>query len=585
MRDQKPANAQRKTGSMARFKNKIVDMRGRLGANATLDELEQIFALGNRNLDDASTVLQGGLHTFGAEEMVDGLCRRLIRLEPQDDSTALVWALEEIGDQATIEQMQRISQTPDLALHIRTDAAVVLHALGEAIDLETLPTPEPEDIHQILQKILDDTERQLHQVQPEERAFMLDEMFDEIGRFTIQDNGPDMLQTLVHALGEQEKSVAADMLWVLREFGVEEEIRNLIDRNLEKMRWRNLIPNPEMTTATYEGRFDRAFISDMGQKASQLQLLISWEQRPDQLILFSFLIDLTYWGGGVKDFFLKPSTRNDELDEIIQVSKRQDIPMVAINAAETRRRLGQALQANIHHARPLPPEYRRFHRLIARTLFDGAAPVQLPTLTTEARSPLSGKAGAVEDLLHDSMPTAGFDSEQTLNGRMLWRDFYQLHTPRISKVEVWTATVAYIIGWIEGDKERTQKAVAAHYGVSAGSISKRAGEIWNHFLDVEQGPIAYASEKARSGPVAEEMVDEKLNFAELDQYENELETDYREYLEEYEKVDTKSRKLSRPEFEQLTDELDFLAALDELENLTRDQSKRLQEVEQLLLLD
>ena len=64
---------------MAKFKNKIVDMRGRLGANAILDELEQIFALGNRNLDDASTVLQGGLHTFGAEEMVDELCRHLTR--------------------------------------------------------------------------------------------------------------------------------------------------------------------------------------------------------------------------------------------------------------------------------------------------------------------------------------------------------------------------------------------------------------------------------------------------------------------------------------------------------------------------
>ena len=124
MCDQKPASAQRKAGSMAEFKNKVVDMRGRLGANAILDELEQIFALGNRNLSDASTVLQRGLHTFGAEEMIGELCRRLTRLEPQDDSTSLVWALEKIGGQATIEQMQRISQAPDLAPHIRTDAAV-----------------------------------------------------------------------------------------------------------------------------------------------------------------------------------------------------------------------------------------------------------------------------------------------------------------------------------------------------------------------------------------------------------------------------------------------------------------------------
>jgi hypothetical protein len=576
---------------MAKDKNKIVDMRGRLGATAALDELTQVFSLGDRNLGDASAVLQRGLRSFGAEEMVDELCRRLTRLEPDEDSTALVWALEEIGGPGTIEQMQRIAQTPNLAPRIRTDAAIVLHALGEPIDLETLPAPEPGNIHQILQKILDDTERQLQQVQPEERAFMLDELFDEIGRFMGQGDGPDMLQALVEALGEQDKSVAADMLWVLHEFCLEEDIRNLAERSLEEMRWRDLVPSPSMVAATYNGKLGQAYISDMGQEATQLQLLIAWQQQPDRMILFSFLIDLAYWGGGVKDFFLKPSTQNDEFAEIIEVSKQQGIPMVPIKAADLRRRLGQALQANIHHARPFPLEYRRFHRLITRTLFDGAAPVRLPSLADEAASPLGGKASEVENLLRDSMPTSDFDDEQTLNARMLWRDFYQAHTPRISKVEVWAATVAYIIGWIEGDRERTQQTVAAHYGVSAASVSKRAGEIWELFLDVEQGSIAYATDKVKSGPVEEAMevmgdfMGKESLLEEPYEYEEELEIDYQDYLEEYAELDAGIRKLSRAEFEQLTDELDFLVALEEVEDMTPEQSKRLREVEHLLLLD
>ncbi len=204
--------------------------------------------------------------------------------------------------------------------------------------------------------------------------------------------------------------------------------------------------------------------------------------------MFSFLIDTAHWGGAIKDFFLKPSTGPEEFAEIIQMSNQQGIPMVPINAKNVRRRLAQALRANIHNARPIPLEYRRFHRLIARTLFEGKASVQLPSLESEAHSPLPGKAGAVEELLRDTMPAANFDAQQTLNGRMLWRDFYQFHAPRISKLEVWAAAVVYIIGWIEGLRDQTQQVVAQRYGISAGSVSKRAGEIGTEFLDGNRGP-------------------------------------------------------------------------------------------------
>ena len=61
--------------------------------------------------------------------------------------------------------------------------------------------------------------------------------------------------------------------------------------------------------------------------------------------------------------------------------------------------------------------------------------------------------------------------------------------------------------------------------------------------------------------------------------------EYQEYLEEYEEFGAKARKLTRAEFEQLAQEFDALLELEEAEELSRAQSRRLRELEHLLLLE
>ena len=568
--------------------SKIVDLRGRLGIGPVLDELIQIFAEGNHDLAEASAVLQQGVNAFGKKAIIDELCRRLRQVEGDDDSTAIVWSLEEVGDPEAIGPLREIVHAPHLAPRVRTDAAVVLHALGEPVDVHALPAPGPEDLEQILGKILDDTEQQLDRVESSERAFTLNELFDEIIRFAGKGNSGDMLRVLIQALGEQQRPVAVDMLWVLREFSSEVEVRAQAGQVLEEAEARGLKPDPDMVAGTSAGAFAQAFVSDMGPQARQGQVLFTWEQRPDNLLLFSFLIDFVHWGGAIKDFFLKPSAQPEEVAEIVAASEMHGIPMVEIPAAEARQHIARALQANVEQVRPLPLEYRRFHPLVTRTLFGGVAPIELPEAAEEARSPLPERAGAVEELLRDRMPAAGFDREQVLNARMLWRDFYQSQKPRISKAEVWAAAVGYIIGWLEERRDQTQPAVAEHYGVSAGSVSKRAGEIWDRFLEVEQGSMAYTTDQGRLDPIEEAMeglgdlLGDKIIFPDSDE---DWDLEYQEYLEEYEEFGAGTRKLARAEFEQLTEELDALAELEELEELSAAQGRRLQELERLLLLD
>ncbi len=80
-----------------------------------------------------------------------------------------------------------------------------------------------------------------------------------------------------------------------------------------------------------------------------------------------------------------------------------------------------------------------------------------------------------------------------------------------------------------------------------------------------------------------EMLGEDLRSAKS--HQEELEIDFQDYLEEYAELGVGIRRLSRAEFEQLTEELDSLAALEEVEKLTGAQERRLQELLHLLLLD
>ena len=398
-----------------------------------------------------------------------------------------------------------------------------------------------------------------------------------------------MLATLVDALSQQSRIVAADMLWVLREFSGDDEIRAASAHGLEAMRWRDVAPTPEMVAATYEGRLVQASVSDSRRGAAQTQLLLAWEQQPGHLLLISFLIDNAFWAGAVKDFFLKPSAGADEFAAIIDVYHRQGIAMLPIDAGEVRQRVQTALSANIEQVRPIPTEYRRFHNLLLHTLFQGSSPVVLPTLQDEDVSPLGGLAGEVEHLLGDFMPVTGFTPQQTRNARMLWRDFFLHESPRIAKSAVWAAAITYIIGWIEGRRDLTQPVIASQFAVAAGSVSKRSAQVRSHFLDVEQGVLAYATDQVRDGRVRdaiESIVELPEGPAEATRERlNALNTDYQDYIAERAQLMHPPRKVDRAEFEQFLGEMDLLVAMEEQQRLNRGQRERLMELRHLLLLD
>lgn len=571
---------------VVRKRGTVVDLRGRLGAAALLDELLDQFGYGD--LAPVTVLLERGLRDFGPEELVGELSRRLLHLGAGADATAICWALEQIGGKTVSVQMREIVTADNVPTRVRTDAALVLNALGEPIDPQ-LEEDEPGDLEAILQKILDETERKLVNIDVVERAFVLDEMFDEIGRQIEPEQDGGVLITLVEALSEQSRVVAADMLWVLREFSGDEEIRGAAAHGLAAMRWRDVTPTPEMVAATYEGRFVQASVSAGHRSADQTQLLLSWEQRPGHLLLISFLIDTAFWGGGVKDFFLKPSAGAGEFSAIIDVYRRQGVAMLPIDAADARSRVEAALAANAEQSRPIPIEYRRFHNLIVHTLFQSNQAVELPSLQRESESPLGRAAAEVEHLLRDLMPLSGFTSQQTQNGRMLWRDYFLNRTPRVGKTAVWAAAITYLIGWIEDRDDLTQARVASQYSVATGSVSRRATEIRNGFLEVEQGIVAYATDGARDGRVRdaiERIVD--LPVRPIDSTREQvrtLNTDYDHYMAERTLLAQPPRQLDRTEFDQYLGEMDILVAMEQQQILTTGQSQRLEELRHLLLLD
>lgn len=62
---------------------------------------------------------------------------------------------------------------------------------------------------------------------------------------------------------------------------------------------------------------------------------------------------------------------------------------------------------------------------------------------------------------------------------VLWHAYCYAERPVIRKKEVFLAAVEYCIALINGRWDATQEGLADKYGVSAGSVSKRAGEIMN----------------------------------------------------------------------------------------------------------
>jgi hypothetical protein len=555
-------------------KGKVVDIRARLGITAAMDELATVFNRPGAYLADATTLLRQGLIAFGKEALVRELCRRLSQLADKDDSTYIVWALGEIRGEGAVQHLRQVLHSHELSSRVRTEAAMILHALGIRVDPQELPLQPFQDI----QEILSETERQVEQVNEAERAFVLNELFEDIGRFMGDKNVLSMLRVFVTTLIEQPTPIAADMLWTLGQFGPE-NIRPLAARSLETLKQKGFEPSPVMIAGVYEGVFAEAWMALPDTDMPQGQLFAAWRYEGGRMMVISFLIDFSFWGGAAKDFFIRPSLSAAELADMVARSKAHGIPMESIDQDRLKVQVRQILQAHLERGRPLPEEYRRFHPLVESLLFE-TGEISLPSLADEETSPLPEAAAQVEDLLRGHMPNAQYAQAQVLNARMLWRDFFERYAPRVGKAAVWAAAVEYIIGQIESRYEQTQQVVAERYAVSVGSVSRRSGEIWDRFLDVEQSSIAYSSDKnlADFSGILEDFLGEELEF-------EDPEADYEAYLDEYELTGRGMQRLTLEDFVRFSTELDRLEERADLSGLDLKEQQRFEELTHLLLLD
>lgn len=556
--------------------SKIVDIQSRLNSNVFLNELHRVFYRPGGEINEAQKVLAEACDEIGEDALIVELCRQLIVRE-NDNTSHLVWALEEIGGPQTVQHLQRMIDDPQTQHKSRMDAAYVLTMLGQPVEGLQIKAQLSEG----LQDLLDEAENTLSQIAPEERAFALIELLNSLEAGIGAQNSSALYASIIAGLQTKKHPLSADLLWVLSMFRASEEVQQSAKQALLKSQQ---TPTQSMVDGIQACQFDRGYYSDDdATDPSQGQILASAKLPSGHYILFSFLIDYTFWGGGVKDFSVFPNQSQEDIEDIVSHFDMGVLKVREIDVAQTQKRIRKALQANAQHNRPIPVAYRGYHQMVVQIFFDGEPFIELPSRDDETQSPLSGKAGQVESLIQSAMQEAAFSPEQITNARMLWRDFFQTENPSIRKPEVWAASVDYVIGMLEGRSDQTQETTAKRYGVSAASISQRYFDIYGDFLNFQNGAIAYKTDKA---PVSfdpldlPDFIDEDMLS---DLFGEDDEPDYEGYLNAYQQYGKGRPKLSKKEFEAYL--FEFGALYENEENLMPDQKKRMQELEHLLLFD
>lgn len=555
---------------------KIVDIQSRLDAHVFLNELQAVFFRPGAQINEAQKVLEEACDEIGEEALIVELCRKLVTHE-NDNTSYLVWALEEMGGPQTVQHLQQIVDDPQTRHKIRMDAAYVLTALGQPVEGLQIKAQLSEGF----QGLLNEAEETLSQITPEERVFTLIELLNSLEAGVGAQNSAELYASLIAGLQAETHPLAADLLWVLSMFRASEEVQQSARQALLKSQQ---MPTQRMVDGIGACRFDKGYYADDDKTdPSQGQILVSAKLPSGRCILFSFLIDYTFWGGGVKDFSVFPNQSQEDIQDIVSHFDMGVLKVRQIDAAQTQKRIREALQANAQHNRPIPLTYRGYHQMVVQIFFDGEPFIDLPSKDDEAQSPLPGKAGQVEHLIQSAMQEAVFSPEQITNARMLWRDFFQTKNPSIRKPEVWAASVDYVIGLLEDRTDQTQQTTAERYGVSAASISKRYYDICSDFLNFQSDAIAYKTDKAPVSFDPSDLSDFMDEDMLADLFDEGNEPSYEGYLAAYQ-IQGKGRpKLSKEELGDYM--LEFGALYENEDDLNPEQEARMKELAHLLLFD
>jgi len=573
----------------------------RLFVKIEIDALEKAFRDGKRSAESVERMFGDLLDRFDEEDIEAELLRRLRIMELGEDPTPTIWALGEIADEDTVSELWNIVRSPDVPLHVKSVALVVLENEGEDIAPADAMLP-------------------LSSVDPEESEGMLRQSLSEITRMVVTARGSDELMQIISTIEGMRKMVpggdevffhiidllleqgdqhAATFLYALSTLSSSRELQNAARDALHFLEEQGVVADSALIRALEDSGLYRAYASDESVLQDQQQIFGAWEREENKLQALMFLIDFREWGGAIKDFFPTRNVTRREFMSMIRKVEAAGIPMVELTFDELRDKIQAALEVNARTGRSLPDEYEKHRAFVENVL--GLEPT-----AEESSEPYLklDPTDEVEGLFVESMREVGYSEDQIGNACRLWVDFREGVAPTIRKPETWAASVEYTIAALDLIPERTQQVLAEKYGVSTFSISTKYRDMvkalgirasdprYSTLGDGVEGEDWESEEEDWDMDIEEEDWEDEEEDWDVDipywGEEDEVdwdEEDYQEYLELCQQRGKGHRKLSKEEFVRLDEEILDLLTWQTLRPLTKKERKRIKELNDLLLIE
>ena len=565
-----------------RQKDRPDNVSDRLFVKIEIDTLEKAFRNGKRSAESVERMFDGLFERFDEEDIEAELLRRLRTMELGEDPTPTIWALGEIADEDTISELWDMVRSPDVPLHIKSVALVVLENEGEDIApadaMLPLSSVDPEESEGMLRQSLSEITRMVVHAQSSDQLMQMITTIE--GMRKMVPGGDEVFFHIVDLLLEQGDQNAATFLQALSTLSSSRELQNAARDALHLLEDQGVVADSTLVQTFEESGFYRAYASDRTVLQDQQQIFGAWEREENKLQALMFLIDFQEWEGAIKDFFPTRNVTRREFTSMIRKVEAAGVPMVELTLDELRDKVQTALAINARTGRTLPDEYEKHRAFVENVL--GIEPIMEEP--TESHLKLD-EADEVEWLFIESMREVGYSEDQIANARRLWIDFREQSTPTIRKPETWAASVEYTIAALDLVPERTQQALAEKYGVSTFSISTK-------YRDMVRTLAIHASDPRYStlGDEVEEDWESGEEDWELHEWQEEDEEswdeeDYQEYLKLYRQQDKGHKKLSKEEFIQLDGEMLDLLTWQTLRPLTKNERKRIKELSDLLLIE
>ena len=220
--------------------------------------------------------------------------------------------------------------------------------------------------------------------------------------------------------------------------------------------------------------------------------------------------------------------------------------------------------------------------LVERAAGAGSGEVAATAPLRPLRIVLPGATGEVERLVARSMSAAGFQAEQIVRARDVWRDYVAERSPRPRHPAEHAAAVEYLIARLDFMDGCTKEEIARCHGVEPAAVARIHEDIVES-LSIEMFDTRYCSRPHPASTVGSQAAAAGLMADEV--FEALLEDEYREYCAMHDRSSTPMPRLDRDEFEDASVEYGSLLTRELMGlRLTRRERQRRRELERELLV-